>query len=65
MLGCFVTKASEFLMKNVQLSQLLLNLYAVMHARSFSHHAVDMHSLCENNERFSKVNDKAQLLAWT
>ena len=31
---------------NVQFCQLMLNLYEVIHAWSFSRHAVDMHSLC-------------------
>ena len=31
----------------IELSQLMLNLNVLSHARSFLRHAVDMHSLCE------------------
>ena len=31
----------------IKLSQLMLNLYVLSHAESFSRHTVDMHPLCE------------------
>ena len=41
-LGCFIITTS-----NIQLSQLMLNLYVVSRAGSFSRHAVHMLPLCD------------------
>ena len=47
MLGCFSIKAEKFYCTNCQLGLPMLNPNVVFCAGSFSHHAVDMHSLSE------------------
>ena len=46
-LGHSHTKNNDCMYKTIELSQQILNIYALGRARSFSRHAVDMHSLSE------------------
>ena len=47
MLGHLHAKNNYCMYMTIKLSQLMLNLYVLSHAESFSRHTVDMHSLCE------------------
>ena len=46
-LGLSRTKNNICVYMTIELSQLMLNLYVVIHAWPFSRHAIDKHPLCE------------------